>query len=120
MLLWESVKKATLPGDVGELFKRRDQEAPMLSVLAQGVHLNCHFFDETEIEFDLDPRQVTGQPELDGLVAFMRTLAVAVKKVALMTPENMHDVPFIRVPPSGGVEYISSDGSFEELARGRH
>ncbi|MGC4064829.1 MAG: hypothetical protein QM784_09325 [Polyangiaceae bacterium] len=71
-----------------------------------------------EIEFDLDPREVAGQKALDGLIAFMRALAVAVNKASLMTPENMHDMPFIRVTPSGAVEYISSEGFFEQLAEG--
>jgi len=49
----------------------------------------------------------------------MQILAAATDRFAVMTPENMHAVPFIRASPSGEVEYISSDGFFEELARGR-
>ena len=63
--------------------------------------------------------QVAGQIELDRLIAFMRALADVLDKVVLMTPENMHDAQFIRVSPSGGVEYISSEGFFEEMAQMR-
>lgn len=109
-------KLADLPHDVGELFRPRDGAAPQWSVFVRDVQLNCHFFDDRELEFDLDPREVAGQAELDGLVRFMRTLAAAVDKVALMTPENMHVAPFLRVSPRGVVEYVSSGGFFEELA----
>jgi hypothetical protein len=85
---------------------------------ASGVRLNCHFFDEQELEFDLDPSQVTGQVQLDGLLAFMRSLAAAVARTVLLSPENMHDHPFVRVAPDGECEYISSGGFFVEMARG--
>jgi hypothetical protein len=52
---------------------------------------SCHFFDPSEIEFDLDPREVHGQAEIDGLLGVMQVLAAATGKLALMTPENMHD-----------------------------
>jgi hypothetical protein len=83
-----------------------------------GVELKCHFFVEGEIEFDLDPRQVTGQRQLDGLLAFMKSLATAVNKPVLLSPENMHESPFVRVSPDGECEYISSGGFFVEMARG--
>jgi len=103
-----------LPGEVGELFALRSVASPVWSVFVSGVQLNCHFFDEAEIEFDLDPREVVGQAELDGLLCFMAALSAATRRAALMTPENMHEVPFIRVEPSGVAEYISPNP-----ARGR-
>jgi len=111
--------RAELPQDLTEVLKQVDGTSLLLSVLVAGVQLNCHFFDECEIEFDLDPREVTGQLQLAGVINVMQILAAATDRFAVMTPENMHAVPFIRASPSGEVEYISSDGFFEELARGR-
>jgi hypothetical protein len=65
-----------------------------------------HFFGEFEIEFDLDPREVTGQPEFDDVVAFMGRLAAATGKVAVMTPENTHDAPFLSVAPLGAARIL--------------
>jgi hypothetical protein len=84
---------------------------------ANGVGLMCHFFDEHEIEFDLAPPLVAGQPQLDGVLAFMRSLAEAVGKPVLLSPENMHERPFIRVGPDGACEYISSAGCFVQLTQ---
>jgi hypothetical protein len=111
--------RSEMPQDLSEVLKRTDETSLLLWVLVAGVQLNCHFFDESEIEFDLDPREVTGQPQLAGVIKVMQILAAATGRFAIMTPENMHEAPFIRVSPSGEIEYISSGGFFEELARGR-
>ena len=103
--------------DVSKLFGTEDRATVLWSIEVGGVVLACHFFDQAEIEFDLDPREVRGQAEIDALLHFMKTLALATGRFALMTPENMHSVPFVRVSPAGSVEYISSGGFFEELAR---
>jgi len=103
--------------DVATLFGIEDRAAVLWSIEIGGVVLACHFFDQSEIEFDLDPREVKGQAEIDALLGFMQNIASATGKFALMTPENMHSAPFVRVSPAGSVEYISSGGFFEELAR---
>lgn len=103
-----------LPNALGEVFREDRAAAARWSVRVAGATLNCHFFDPAEIEFDLDPREVAGQEQLDGLVAFMRTLASATHKTARMTPENMPEVPFLEVAPSGATEYVSSGGFFED------
>jgi hypothetical protein len=110
----------SFPEDVAAAFARSpDSSSSLWSVFADRVRLCCHFFDQSEIEFDLDPREVAGQSQLDAVLEFMRVLAAATGRVALLTPENMHDAPFIRVPPTGAAEYSSSEGFFEELSRGR-
>lgn len=103
--------------DVSKVFAIEDRATIGWSVEVGGVALACHFFDQAEIEFDLDPRDVRCQAEFDAVLDFMKTLALATGKSALMTPENMHSVPFVRVSPAGAVEYVSSGGFFEELAR---
>ena len=103
--------------DVTKLFGLEDRTTVLLSIEIGGVVLVCHFFDQSEIEFDLDPREVKGQAEIDALLGFMQTIASATGKFALMTPENMHAAPFVRVSPAGSVEYLGSGGFFEERAR---
>ena len=109
---------ANAPTNVHDIFALRSTTTPLLSVLVCGVQLNCHFFCESEIEFDLDPREIRSQVEFDAVLQFMNTLCVATGKTTVMTPENVPEAPFIRVDPSGRVEYISTDGYFESLARG--
>lgn len=108
-----------MPDDAATLFRRTEEVAILWSVFVAGVQLNCHFFNPCEIEFDLDPREVTGQTQLDGVVSFMLALAEVTDRPALLTPENMHAGPFLRIGPAGEIEYISSEGFFEALAHGR-
>jgi hypothetical protein len=111
--------ESTPPDDALEIFGQPREMSFLLAAFVGGVQLNCHFFAETEIEFDLDPREVIGQSELDAVITFMRKLAGSTQKCALKTPENTHEAAFIRVAPSGIVQYIPTDGFFQELADGR-
>ena len=111
--------ESTPPDNLLQVFNQPRECSFMLAAFVGGVQLNCHFFGESEIEFDLDPREVVGQAELDAVVTFMSKLAASTQKSALMTPENTHQAAFIRVAPSGIVQYISTNGSFQELAAGR-
>jgi hypothetical protein len=106
-----------LPEDVAQTFALPRENTLLLTVLVAGVGLNCHFFDESEIEFDLDPRQVSDQRAFDAIVAFMADLANASSRVALMTPESMHDHPFLRVPPAATPEYHPTGGFFSDAAK---
>ncbi|MFZ5893858.1 MAG: hypothetical protein ACOY0T_22545 [Myxococcota bacterium] len=108
--------KTAPPENVDEVFAQPREHTFLAAIVVAGVHLNCHFFSELEIEFDLDPREITHQVQLDAVIAFMATLASATGRIALMTPENTHDAPFLRVAPSGVTEYISTSGFFRELA----
>jgi len=110
---------ARMPDDVARVFEKRSETGALWTLFVTGVQLNCHFFDPSEIEFDLDPREVTGQAQLDGIIGFMLLLSEATISPTLLTPENMHHGPIIRTTPSGEIDYISSEGFFEEAARGR-
>lgn len=75
-------------------------ENPLLNVQVGRVTLNCHFFDESEIEFDLDPRDLQGPKDLDALVGFLRVLASATALDVMLTPEN---------DPDHAILYVDSD-----------
>ncbi len=95
-----------LPALAAEAFLLPGQCDRRLSVRFAGVLANCHFFTPEEVEFDIDPRDVTGQEQLDALFAFMRCLVSAVGKEAILTAENCPDIVVFRVRPDGlEVEY---------------
>lgn len=103
--------------NVAGLLRDHVEHGSLWQVSSNGVSLVCHFFDPSEIEFDLDPREIRGQHELDGVLQFMRVIAGAAGSAALLTPENMHEMPFVKVEPSGRTEHIPTDGFFRNLAR---
>ena len=85
--------------DVVDAFPLEGECARLLSVTFEKVLANCHFFCSGEIEFDIDPREVKGQTELDALFDFMRMLADAVGKEVVLTPENFRDAIIFRIRP---------------------
>lgn len=86
-----------LPREASHAFPLPDACDRLLSVTFAGVLANCHFFTAEEIEFDIDPRDVKGQHELDALLGFMQRLAAAVGKEVVLTPENFREAVIFRV-----------------------
>ncbi|WP_145998499.1 hypothetical protein [Caulobacter flavus] len=85
---YEAGEPALLPLRPQAIFDRREETSFLLTLTVEGVRFNCHFFDDAEIEFDIDPREVQGQRELDVLRHFMELLARSTGKKAILTHEN--------------------------------
>jgi hypothetical protein len=101
-----------LPSRVEEAFKSRSVASPRLSLSLGTITLNCHFFQESDIEFDFDPAEVHGQDQLDALASFMRRLGKVTGKVVVLTPENAMEIPILRYSPDGDeVEWVPLQGS---------
>jgi len=90
---------AELPLDIKEIFGLRDAHSIMASFAVGNQRLNCHFFDEGEIEFDLDPRHVNGLADVEPVVQFIVMLGRAVSKEVRLTPENAQDLIIARYDP---------------------
>ena len=90
-----------LPERVEEIFRRsQDQdESALLSLVVGGGAFNCHFFWEGEIEFDLDPKEVTEPAHLDALISFMSLLGDTTGKPVLLTVASSPDGVMFRYSP---------------------
>jgi hypothetical protein len=71
----------------------------MLRLKAGSVWIVFHFFSTEEIECDVDPREVTSQPDLDALLAFVQRIGDKTGKRTVITPENCRDQAFITYDP---------------------
>ena len=92
--------ESPLPPTAAEAFPEPGFADRLLSVDLRGPIANAHFFTETEIEFDLDPREVCSQRELDAVLEFMQLLASATGREAILAPENQQHIPIFRVRPN--------------------
>ena len=81
------------------IFARRQETSTLLQVTAGDVHLNCHFFCEEEIEFDLDPRELRGEEDLQAVLTFMRSITEGAGKPAILTHENSQEAVILIVQP---------------------
>jgi hypothetical protein len=105
-------QEANFPRDLKRLFAT-SQESGMTSLFldVSGVRVTSHFFTIYEIEFDIDPAEVTDPFKLDRLFAFMKGLASAVGKDVILTPENMPDIAIFRCRPGADqIEHIPFGG----------
>ena len=83
------------PVKVEHAFAIRSSASPILRIRVGGILVVCHFFSDDQIECDIDPREITSQPDLDALLGFMRRLGDTVRKPVLLTPENGREHPII-------------------------
>ena len=89
--------QVTFPADIARLFPAEPEDkCTTLSIDVSGVLINCHFFTQDEIEFDLDPGDVVDPSRLDAVFEFMNGLANAVGKEVVLAPENMPETAIFR------------------------
>jgi hypothetical protein len=106
-------EETVLPQEAAELFADRAPAGVLLRVDLGGPGLNCHFFREDEIEFDLDPRAVGGPSAAEAVFSFMRRVGQALNKPVRLTPENMCEaVLFEYEPTSDQVRYCRDYRAF--------
>jgi hypothetical protein len=106
--------RQTFPENLGSLFPNGpDGEHTTLSVEVGGLIVNSHFFDQDEIELDLDPAEVDTPAKLDALFKFMGGLASALEKEVLLTPENTREVRIFQVSPGTDQVQHTPFGGFE-------
>lgn len=88
------------PADVRNVFALGETRSVNASYRLGKQQLNCHFFTETEVEFDLDPRDVDGPVEAERLAHFLLALGRATSKAIRLTPENGPEAIIARYDPS--------------------
>lgn len=71
----------------------------LLRVKFGAATANCHFFVESEIELDLDPREIQSANTHNEALSFLEGLAVAIGKPVAVTPENDQSTPFLSFDP---------------------
>lgn len=97
-LLFECGDSHTLPQNVSDLLAggALHDQCPRLSVRLGAGKLNCFFYYDGEIEFDLDPRDVLSEKEFLEIIDFMRMIGKCLAKDVCLTEENAHDFELVR------------------------
>lgn len=90
------------PKLASEVFAVRAKANAQLNFQAGKILFACHFFDPEEIEFDIDPREIKSQSDLDTLLNFMQEIGNAICKPVSLAPENGREFPIISYEPASG------------------
>jgi hypothetical protein len=94
---------AELPAEVSQIFPIWERASPLMNFDVGGIDVACHFFTPDEIEFDLQPEDVTGPERLAAVASFLRDLALAVQKPAILTMESMPEAIVLGADPMTGL-----------------
>ena len=87
-------EEATLPTDANLIFQDADH-AHLLRISLGGPIIYTHFFVEDEIEFDLDPNEITSQSDLDLVLNFCASIGRGIGRDIRITAENSSDVVYL-------------------------
>ena len=87
------------PASIEQAFAVRPSSHPMLRIKVGSTLVVFHFFSDEEVECDVDPREISSQPDLDALLGFVSQLGDLTGKRVVITPENMRNEPFISYAP---------------------
>ena len=61
------------------------------------IQINAHFFDDTEMENDIDPREFNSIEDHNKLLKYMSDISNLLDKEVILTPENEHETILFKV-----------------------
>ncbi|MGH7975323.1 MAG: hypothetical protein ACREDS_08215 [Limisphaerales bacterium] len=89
-----------IPSSVDEIFAIRATASPLIRFRRADVNVICHFFCIEQIEFDVDPREVSSATAFDGLTSLLKLLGDELDKRVIMSYESEEQHPFLIYEPS--------------------
>ena len=63
----------------------------------ENIQVNAHFFDDEEIENDIDPREFKNIDDHNKLIEFLKGLSKKLEKEVTVTPENCPEIVLIKI-----------------------
>lgn len=67
------------------------------NIYLDNIQINTHFFTETEIECDIDPREFNGIVDHKKLMELLIKLSIRLNKRISITPENCPEIKLIGI-----------------------
>jgi hypothetical protein len=78
-----------------------------ISIIIDDILINCHIFCETQIEFDIEPKEIKTSLELDKILNFMTSVSKKLNKQIILTGESQINFPLITIYKNGMMEYLT-------------
>ncbi len=77
-------------------------------VFLGNIQVSAHFFEETEIENDIDPKEFNSIEDHEKLMRYMSGLSVLLDREIVLTPEDEHGFVLIKV--KNNEEFLFTEG----------
>jgi hypothetical protein len=88
---------------VYKLFKEKENHSIIMTININGIMFNCYFFSDTEIEFDIDPKEIKNETDVNIVFEFMKKISKVLGKESILTVESDPDNPIITVHSDGSL-----------------
>lgn len=82
---------------IEETWMEDNRELVTATIKIGPININCHFYDHSEIENDIDPREFKSQAEHDNLIKYLKDVSCLLDKEVIVTDENTKNSILIRV-----------------------
>lgn len=66
-------------------------------VFIDKIQINAHFFDDSEMENDIDPREFNSIDDHNKLIKYMSDISILLDKEVILTPENENETVLLKV-----------------------
>jgi hypothetical protein len=86
---------------VHKLIKEKENHSIMMTINIKGILINCYFFSDTEIEFDIDPKEVKSGSDVNIVFDFMKKISKVLGKESILTVEGDPENPLVIVHSDG-------------------
>jgi hypothetical protein len=73
-----------------------DREVVSATIRLDSINVMFYFFDDSEIENDIDPSEINSQEDHDKLIDYLNDISVSLNKEVLVTDENTKNSVLIR------------------------
>lgn len=74
-----------------------EQYVTTASIFLNKTQINCHFFIESQIENDIDPKEVESLDDHNMVVDYMKSISKLLGKEVILTEENNEEAIWIKV-----------------------
>jgi len=82
---------------ITEFWGGNDDLSSTARVFLDKIQINAHFFDDNELENDIDPREFNSIEDHNMLIKFMSDLSRILDKEIVLTPESEHETVLFKV-----------------------
>jgi hypothetical protein len=94
-------RRVDLPSQFIEIKALQETDITILHVWTNDkIQLNCHFFLASEIELDASPYDISGEPEYNALVGFLKWLSGELGRKVVLTHEGSPNLKILEIEPT--------------------
>ena len=77
--------------------------------------MNCHFFQDDEIEFDINPKEINSIKDFELIESFMYDISETLGKEVILKYDDLDaEIPLIKIHVNKGIDEVLSKHEIEE------